>query len=130
MSEVQSDIDQRGMQKAPVCFEKTGCDRLPFIWPQEFDGERLHQETVNAMALWDTSIQPLNNSGGLKGKIKKMLNRIAIYSVRTHMISQNAFNVSVVSALMQVNKLAEDNKNMRKEIQILKSEVEELRKQK
>lgn len=128
MREVRADIDKRDIKENPIRFREAYEDELPFVWPQNFDQKILHDETMNAMALWDTSVEPLDNAVGLKGKVKKMLNRMAIYSMKTHMVSQNAFNTSVINALMQVNKLAEENKNMQGEIKQLKSEIEELRK--
>lgn len=114
MEEVRKDIKERGIQEEPVRFREAYEEELPFVIPTQFDMETLHNETLNAMALWDTSVEPLTNAAGLKGKVKKILNKLAIHSMNSHMISQNAFNTSVINALLQINKLAEENSNMLK----------------
>ena len=56
--------------------------------------------------------------------------------MNSHMISQNAFNTSVINALLQVNKLAEENSNMLKrnaemleEIRRMQEEIGTLKKE-
>lgn len=71
MREVRADIDKRDIKENPIRFREAYEDELPFVWPQNFEQKILHDETMNAMALWDTSVEPLDNAVGLKRESKK-----------------------------------------------------------
>lgn len=127
LREVENEIKEKEMETEFPLFSETTKEPLPFCEPTQFDAAKLKKETYRAMMVWDTSVDSLDKAAGLKGKVKKLLNKMAIHSMNSHMVSQNAFNASVVEALLQVNQLAEENKALKEEIELLKSEIEKLK---
>ena len=127
MNEIRKEIKEKGIEEQLTPFRDLYETELPFAIPSEFSMDELHNETVNAMALYDTAIQPIHQVSGIKGMIKKLLNKAAYFSMNTHMVSQNTFNIAVVNALLQVNALAEDNRKMQEEIDELKKELDQFK---
>ena len=128
MSEIREEIKERGICEEPIPFRDPYEDELPFSIPQQFSKEELYNETINAMALYDTALQPITQASGIKGLIKKILNKMAFYSMNTHMISQNTFNIAVVNALLEVNALADENRKLAQKVKELQDEIEILKK--
>lgn len=129
MSEIRSEIKEKGITEEPLPFHDPYETELPFAIPQHFDKDELHNETINAMALYDTAVQPIRQAAGMKGLVKKILNKMAFYSMNSHMISQNTFNIAVVNALLQVNALAADNEVLQKKVDTLQQEIDALKAQ-
>lgn len=127
MNEIREEIKEKGITETPLPFRDPYETELPFAMPQSFSKEELHNETINAMALYDTAIQPITCASGIKGFIKKILNKIAFFSMNTHMVSQNTFNIAVVNALLQVNALAEENQKLQDQVERLEREISKLK---
>lgn len=128
LDEIKSELEQKSIHEEVVPFREKAEESL-FVMPMAYDDEVLKNEIVNAMALWDTSVEPLTNANGIKGKIKTLLNKAARVSMNSHMTSQNAFNVSVVNALLQLEQLAKENQELQNRVKTLEHEIEKLKRE-
>ncbi|MBQ8189521.1 MAG: hypothetical protein IJZ44_07050 [Lachnospiraceae bacterium] len=128
MQEIRADAKNRKADSVPLRFADVSLADSKLEMPTRLETEILKKEIVNLNALWDTSLAiDINSNSKIKVFVKKILYKMVMTIMRSNILSQTIFNLSVVNIMNQMNCLVEENEAMKKELQQIKQEVEQLR---
>lgn len=129
MSEIREEVAKKNIQEPSVRF----CDissAKEFELPKSLGQDAIRKEIMHLNAIWDTTpALEIKTTNKVKRTIKGIINKFVFLSVRANIDAQNLFNYSVVNVMNQMNCLVEENEKMKTELQQLKEEIAELKKE-
>lgn len=129
MEEIREEIREKGMENHGPEFADVNLSKDFLKLPEKYDKDMMHRELVNLNGIWDTSLEELTSGNPVKRVVKKAIQKAVRMVVSSHVVRQTAFNASVVDSINMLNCLAKENEALREEVEGLKEQIGQLRKE-
>lgn len=129
MEEIRAEIREKGMENHGPDFADVSLTEDILKLPEIYDKDMMHRELVNLNGIWDTSLEELTSGNPVKRGVKKAIQKAVRMVVSSHVVRQTAFNASVVDSINMLNCLAKENEALREEVEGLKEQIGQLRKE-
>lgn len=129
MEEIREEIREKGMENHGPEFADVNLSKDFLKLPEKYDKDMMHRELVNLNGIWDTSLEELTSGNPVKRAVKKAIQKVVRMVVSSHVVRQTAFNASVVDSINMLNCLAKENEALREEVEGLKEQIGQLRKE-
>lgn len=129
MEEIREEIREKGMENHGPEFADVNLADDFLKLPEKYDKDMMHRELVNLNGIWDTSLEELTSGNPVKRAVKKAIQKAVRMVVSSHVVRQTAFNASVVDSINMLNCLAKENEALREEVEGLKEQIGQLRKE-
>lgn len=129
MEEIREEIREKGMENNDPEFADVNLSEDFLKLPEKYDKDMMHRELVNLNGIWDTSLEELTSGNPVKRAVKKAIQKAVRMVVSSHVAKQTAFNASVVDSINMLNCLAKENEALREEVEGLKEQIGQLRKE-
>ncbi len=129
MEEIREEIREKGMENNGPEFADVNLSEDFLKLPEKYDKDMMHRELVNLNGIWDTSLEELTSGNPVKRVVKKAIQKAVRMVVSSHVVRQTAFNASVVDSINMLNCLAKENEALREEVEGLKEQIGQLRKE-
>lgn len=129
MEEIREEIREKGMENHGPEFADVNLSKDFLKLPEKYDNDMMHRELVNLNGIWDTSLEELTSGNPVKRAVKKAIQKAVRMVVSSHVVRQTAFNASVVDSINMLNCLAKENEALREEVEGLKEQIGQLRKE-
>lgn len=129
MEEIREEIREKGMENHGPEFADVNLSKDFLKLPEKYDKDMMHRELVNLNGIWDTSLEELTSGNPVKRAVKKVIQKAVRMVVSSHVVRQTAFNASVVDSINMLNCLAKENEALREEVEGLKEQIGQLRKE-
>lgn len=129
MQGIREDVEKKNIQEPPVRFSEISSTK-EFELPKTLEQDVIRKEIMHLNAIWDTTpALEIKTNSKMKRIIKRIINKFVFLSVRANIDAQNLFNYSVVNLMSQMNCLVEENEKMKTELQQLREEMAEMKKE-
>lgn len=126
MQEIREEVKAKGIEDQKLQFADVSLAEDSFELPEKYDSFMMQKELLNMNGLWDTSLQEIHSTSGVKKAIKKVLKKAIGLIINPHIAQQTAFNASVVHGINLLNCLAKENEELRAEVDSLKQQIEQI----
>lgn len=129
MQEIRKEIKEKGIEEQKLQFADVSLAENTFEMPEKYDSFMMQKELLNLNGLWDTSLQEVRSTNGIKKAVKKVLKKAVNVIMGPHIAQQTAFNASVAHSIDLLNCLAKENEELRAEVEEMKKQVEQLKRE-